>query len=377
MKILEVCHYSAGICGVWSRVREESLRLAKRGHEVRVYSSNFYKGSEEKAQREDTIDSIKILRFPAVKLGGESFMYWNFEKEALEYKPDVIIAHNYRQLNTHKALSISKKLKKMGHKCRVILVTHAPFVEGDITRSTLAKIVVRLYDRIIGPTSLKKFDKIVAISHWEIPYLIERGAPKEKIIYIPNGIPEEFFKQKSSKEERKILFFSRISPKKKIDTLIKAIHLLKDKEINVEIVGPAEEDYLREIKGLIKKLKIEKRVGLKEPIYIIRDKIKKIDSAKVFVLPSRVEGMPQALVEALARGKIVIGSNSIAIRDLIRDRENGYLFEFDNPRDLARKIDLALTNDSEEIKKNAKKSVEEFNWRKIIKKIERLINHKV
>jgi len=38
MKILELCNFSAGICGVWARVREEATRLAERVNEVRVFS---------------------------------------------------------------------------------------------------------------------------------------------------------------------------------------------------------------------------------------------------------------------------------------------------------------------------------------------------
>ena len=83
--------------------------------------------------------------------------------------------------------------------------------------------------------------------------------------------------------------------------------------------------------------------------------------------------MPQALIEAMSRGKIVIGSSSIAIRDLINDN-NGYLFEFDNPRSLAEKIDSALEDSikNNELKKQAKLSVQQFAWDRVIEKIESL-----
>ena len=51
MKILELTNFSAGICGVWARVREEAVRLAKK-HEVRVFSSNFVKGMDETAPKQ-------------------------------------------------------------------------------------------------------------------------------------------------------------------------------------------------------------------------------------------------------------------------------------------------------------------------------------
>ena len=370
MKILEVCPYSAGICGVWTRVLEESKRLNKLGFEVKIFSSNFEKGTNKIVPLEDKIENVEIQRFPAIKLGGESFMSWDFEKEALEYSPDIIIVHNYRHLHTTKCLKIARKLKEKGKKCKVFLVTHAPFPEGNVTRSALAKLVVKFYDKFIGPRTLNKFDKILAISHWEIPFLLKAGAKKNKIDYIPNGIPEDFFTQKKTeKTENKILYLGRVSPKKKLETLIKAISYLKDKKIKVEIVGPREKDYYEYLLKIIKTENVQDRIKFLESIYDIKNKIKQLDSAKIYILPSRVEGMPQSLIEAMAREKIVIGSNSLAIRELIKNKENGFLFEFNNPRDLAKKIDEALQQKNSKIKKQARKSVENFSWNKIIKKI--------
>ncbi len=374
MKILEVCPYSAGICGVFTRVLEESKRLSNLGFELKIFSSNFEKGSDKKVELKDKIENIEIQRFPALKLGGESFMNFDFEKEALNYSPDIIFAHNYRHLHTTKCLKIAEKLRKSGKACKVFLVTHAPFPEGNVTRSLLAKLAVKFYDKFIGPKTLNKFDKILTISHWEIPFLLNAGVNKNKIVYIPNGIPEEFFtKKKTEKTENKILYLGRVAPKKKLETLIKAISYLKDKKIKLEIVGPREKDYYEYLLKIIKTEGVQDRIEFSESIYDIKNKIKKIDSAKIYVLPSRVEGMPQSLIEAMARERIVIGSNSLAIRDLIKDNENGFLFEFNNPKDLAKKINDALEQKDNRIQKNAKRSVEQFNWNKIIKKIVEVI----
>lgn len=373
MKILELCHFSEGACGVWARAREESIRLAERGHEVVVFSSNAIKGKNEIAPRKDEIGKVKIFRFPFKKLGGESFMHWNFEKEALKFAPEVIIAHNYRQILTTKALKVAKILKKQGKSCKVFLVTHAPFPEGNITRKFKEKLAVNFYDAFIGPKTINKFNKILVISHWEIPYLVKIGAKKNKLEYIPNGIPEEFFTQKPQKEQNKILFLGRISVKKKLETLIRAVPLLKDNKINLEIVGPKEKGYSDYIESLVNKLNLSSRVIFSEPIYDLKQKIKKIDSAKVYVLPSRVEGMPQSLIEAMARKKIVVGSNSLAIKDLIKDKKNGYLFKFNDPKSLAETINLALKDNSKTIKLQAYEFVKEFNWNKVIEKIEKVI----
>ncbi|MDP1728705.1 MAG: glycosyltransferase family 4 protein [archaeon] len=377
MKILELTNYSAGICGVWTRVREESIRLAKRGHEVRIFSSDFTKGSNKLAKKEDRINNVKIMRFPGKILGGEGFMKWNFEKKALNFEPEVIITHSYRLPHTLKALEVAKTLKERGKKCRVFLVAHAPF-ERNSTRSFIAKIVVWIYDNFIGLKTLNKFDKIFAITHWEMPYLIKYGAKKNKIEYVPNGIPEEFFSQKEEKEQNKILFLGRISPIKNLETMISALSLIKDKKIIFEIVGPAEENYLKELKRLAKEKNVEKRIIFSPAIYNLKEKIKKIDSANIFILPSKSEGMPQGLIEAMARGKIVIASDNLAAKDLITDKKIGYLFKIGDFKELAKKINFILENKikNKAIKKEARKYVEQFSWKKIIEKIENLIREK-
>jgi glycosyltransferase involved in cell wall biosynthesis len=377
IKILEICPYSGGGCGVWQRVKQEAEEFVKLGYEVMVFSSNFEKGTNKILSGNENLKGINIQRFPAKKLGGESFMKFNFVKQALDYAPDVIITHNYRHLHTTQALKIRDKLEEIGKKCRVFLVTHAPFVEGNITRTKLQALIVNFYDKFIGPKTLNKFDEIIAISHWEIPYLIKAGAKKEKIVYIPNGIPEEFFTlKKQAKEENKVLFLGRIAPKKKIETIIQAIQHIKNKSLKFEIVGPQEEEYKNYLDKLINELNVSKRIAFSPPIYDLKQKIKIIDSCKIYVLASRVEGMPQGMIEAMARGKIVVGSDSIAIRDIIKDRKNGYLFEFDNPKSLAEKINFIIKHKNSKVKKHALEYVKKFRWRKIIKVYISLINQK-
>ena len=109
MKILELTNFSAGTCGVWTRAREESVRLAEKGHEVVVFSSDITKDSGERASRLDKVGKVKIVRFPAKKIGGESFMSWDFESSALKYNPDLIIAHSYRHNHTKTAVRVAKK----------------------------------------------------------------------------------------------------------------------------------------------------------------------------------------------------------------------------------------------------------------------------
>src|SRR3989344_4269812 len=272
MKILELTNFSAGICGVWQRVKQESELLSKRSHNILVVSSNATKGNNEIAPEKERVNGFNIIRKPYIKIGGESFMFWNFEKEALDFKPDVIVAHSYRHPHTTKAIKIAKKLKKQGINTKVFLVTHAPF---ERERGLINNLIVYLYDLLVGRNTLNNFDKILTITKWEIPYLDKLGVKKEKIRYMPNGIPKEFFElKKQTKEENKILFLGRVSPIKNIETLIKAFSKISDKKIMLEIVGPAEEGYKQILSLLIDKLNIKNRIIFSQPIYDLKEKIK-------------------------------------------------------------------------------------------------------
>lgn len=375
MKILEICLYSAGICGVWSRVFEESKRLRKTGHIVNVFSTNRIKGANNNAAAlpKEIKEGILIRRFPAKHLGGESFMLWDFEEEALKFKPDVIIVHSYRHLHTTKALDIARKIS-----AKIFLVTHAPFSTSNETRTLAAGWIVKGYDMFIGPRILKEFDKVVAITKWEIPFLLHLGLDRGKIAFIPNGISENFFTREFGKEEKnKILFFGRVAPVKDIETLLKAAHILKRKkaEFKLEITGPAERDYLTKLNHLVKRLGIEEQVKFSPAIHNIGEKIKKIDSAAIFVLPSLREGMPQGLIEAMARERIVIGSENMGARELIESGKNGYLFPIGNADVLAEQLGKILTNPMAygKMRRLARKSVEQFKWTDVMKRWNRLI----
>ncbi|VVB80288.1 Glycosyltransferase Gtf1 [uncultured archaeon] len=380
MKVLELTNYSSGICGVWARVKEESEGLSRLGYEVKIFSSNLTKGSNNVAPPKGNLGKIEIKRFASIQPGtyplhflpgGESYMFWNFKeagKEIRKFKPDLIIVHSYRHTHNLFALRMAKKIG-----AKVFLVTHAPFVEEDATRSFWGHSASWFYNYFIGSKTINKFDKVITITHWEEPYLKKLGVKPEKLAYIPNGIPGLFFKYKKKvPEENKILFLGRIAPIKDLETLISAFALIKNKKIKLELVGPAEEGYLLKLKDLIKKKFLEKRVTFSGPIYNLEDKLSKIDSSKIFILPSKREAMPQSLIEAMARKKIVISSNNPGSKEIVL-KEGGFLFNVGDATDLAKKVDSALSLSPKarnKIKLKAFNSVNKFNWERVIKSLD-------
>ncbi|MEK6858828.1 MAG: glycosyltransferase family 4 protein [Nanoarchaeota archaeon] len=370
MRILELTTYSAGGCGVWARVYRESQFFAEQGHRVEVFSSDFIKGSSERAPHKEKQGGVSITRFPGIKLGGESFTYWNFRRAALTYKPDVIIAHAYRHTHTTKALSIGKQLG-----IPVFLVTHAPF-DRAATRSWVAGVAVFVYDACIGKRTLPKFTKIVAITRWELPFLRKLGLTDSKIAYVPNGLPEEFFIP-LKKEGKGIIYTGRLAPIKNLETVSRALGFLHPEEETLPSVvffGPAEREYLIALQNQIKA--DGTNITIINETFNQKEQINELDKHEIFILPSLSEGLPQSLLEAMARGKIVIASNNKGNKDIIKEGKNGFLFPIGNKKRLAERIKYIARlsqKAKDKIRKSARTTAENYRWKVLGEKFLSLI----
>jgi glycosyltransferase involved in cell wall biosynthesis len=355
LKILEICPFSAGICGVWARVKQESLEFSKLGYEVRVFSSDIEKGTNNIASREDKIEGIKIQRFASKKaFFSDNVHNFGFSKEFQEYSPDIVITH---LLHPH-SFKVLGLCKKQNIPC--YLVTHAPF---NVKRRFPLNLLTWSYNSAKVKPKLNQFTKIIAITKWEMPYLAKLGVSKDKIVYIPNGIPDEFFKQKKIKETRKILFLGRISPVKNIEYVLLAAERFP--EIEFSIVGSAEEIYLKKLKQIAESRKL-KNISFLSPVYNLADKIRLIDSHNIFLLPSKREAMPQVILEAMSRGKIVIASKTDGSQELIEHDKNGFIFPLEKEEELFSLINKNL-HSNKKIKKQAENEARKYAWSKLIK----------
>lgn len=123
---------------------------------------------------------------------------------------------------------------------------------------------------------------------------------------------------------------------KRVDVLLNAVALVNTRggNVDLEIVGDGK--HRAELTELAGQLGLQNRVHFAGQITagkMVRDRL---DQSDVFVLPSRQEGLPRALVEAMARGLPCIGTRVGGIPELIGD---DMLVEPDNPEALAQKID--------------------------------------
>lgn len=86
-----------------------------------------------------------------------------------------------------------------------------------------------------------------------------------------------------------------------------------------------------------------------------------IQHAEICLLPSRLENLSNACVEAMAMAKIVIASKGASFEQLIDDRVNGFLCERDDPDSFMKAVEEALTMEEEKRKQMGAKAVERTN----------------
>jgi len=209
------------------------------------------------------------------------------------------------------------------------------------------------------------------------------GVKPEKILTIPLGIDiERYSKNEEARgrlrgefgiDDKTVLIgtVSRAEPVKGLRYLVEAMPQVIRRVPGVMVLVVGGGSQLDDLKKTAIELGIHDHVIFEG----IREDIPEILSAiDIFVLPSISEGMPLALLEAMASGKPVIGSKVGGIPELIEDGLTGYLVPPGDPNRLAGSI-VKLSVDHELMRsmgREARRKVEEKYNVKV--QVERLVN---
>jgi glycosyltransferase involved in cell wall biosynthesis len=190
------------------------------------------------------------------------------------------------------------------------------------------------------------------------------------------------FYEFKKKEEYNILYAGNLFEWKGVYTLVDSLEFLDN--VNLYIVGGSD-DVFRKFKEYCEKKSYKDKINLVG--FIERKKlVNYINKADVLVLPnSKKDKMsfytsPLKLFEYMASRRPIIASNLPSLMEILEDKKNSILFEADNERDLAEKINYCISNDMTYIVDNAYKDVLNFTWEKraynIIKFMKKVSNER-
>jgi glycosyltransferase involved in cell wall biosynthesis len=204
---------------------------------------------------------------------------------------------------------------------------------------------------------LKKINKIVVLNKNNFIKLTDLKF--NNIYFIPNPVDTDFFSFSKRNKKNNILFVGEVNYRKGLHILIPAFLKLNKifKDIKLEIIGPIT-DY-NYYNNLFKSFNINENIIFSG--YLSKhDLLKRYHENDIFVLPSIIEGMPNALLEAMSSGLIVIGNDIPGINDNIINEYNGFLSK-SNQDDIEKIIFNVLTDkfDNYCIKLNTRKYIED------------------
>lgn len=173
---------------------------------------------------------------------------------------------------------------------------------------------------------------------------------KLNITIIPNALKKMI--RHDVPEHNQILFAGRLSFEKGPDRLLKAFSKIDNKG-NWKLIFAGNGPMQEELEKMIHEFALTDKVSF---LGKVNDIDKLMSESAIFVLPSRLEGFPNALCEAMAIGMPCICFDSIATEDLIEHRENGFVVKENDIEGLAETIEMLMSNAAlrKEIGNNAK-----------------------
>jgi glycosyltransferase involved in cell wall biosynthesis len=350
--------------------------LLHRGH--RVCLVHCVTGKDPLPEDQAVRDSLKAreslevitLRFPSLdKMPGhyikESYLYSKMVFKAVEHRLtefDFVYAKGFAAWHLMEA-------KKRGTPCPPIGVKfhgYEMFQPAPSLREWLGMQMLK------GPVKWNTRAADVVFSYGgKITDLIRKlGVPSEKIAEIPTGIEESWLRKESNEREDgtcRFLFIGRYERRKGIEELNRAIQMLPgNASWHFDFVGPIPPT--KQIRSA--------RVTYHGKV-MDRDKmISLIDACDVLVAPSHSEGMPNVIMEGMARGLAVVSTDVGAV-SLMVGSDNGILIKPKDVKALASALGemTGLTADELLAKKQASldKVRDRFLWDKVIGPIEQKI----
>lgn len=187
---------------------------------------------------------------------------------------------------------------------------------------------------------------IVLSQYWKQFFVSEMSV--RRIAIIPNGVDISLYAaSRTPYQSGQLLFLGRLGERKGIYDLIQAMIILRDRGLfpRLYLAGDGE---LEKVKEKIQEANLQNQISIEGWC----DKEKKmalLRATSVLILPSYNEGLPVAILEAMAAGKIIISTPVGGIPELVIQQQNGFLVPPGDVDSLANAIEQTMLPANEEI----------------------------
>lgn len=256
-----------------------------------------------------------------------------------------------------KIVRIRRTIKKINPTCVIPFLNVAILHTYIVTRFMKVKFISTIRVNPVYEVGFKakickwiagRADALFAQNQVEKEYYSQKI--QNKTFIVPNPVNKVIINHK--KEYRnylnKIVLLGRLTEQKNYEMLIRAAKIVceQKKEVQFLIYGEGEQE--EELRHSIVSKKLEDNVFL---LGRTNNVVNALLDADIYVMTSNFEGMPNALMEAMAIGLPCISTDCpCGPAELIRNKENGLLIEINNERELADSL-LELINDPQKAKR--------------------------
>ncbi len=353
-RIIQVVgYYPPHIGGMEVVAKEISLELAQQNYPITVFTSDV--GAKNMIDDER---NYRVERFYTNEIAHTPIL-WSLPFRLLTLPKNSLLHVHAAQAGIPEAALLAAKIRKFP------LVIHFHL---DIGPSGSMGALLPFYKKYFLGRVLRGASKVIVFSEAQVQLLEEKYRVKRSnIAIVPNGVSDVFFNKKrplDAHDPLRILYVGRLSVQKRAERLIEAVSLIK-MPVELALVGDGEDR--EKLEDMTKKLGLT-NVSFKGKRYGSK-LICQYNKADAFAIASDIEGMPLVVLEAMASGLPIVGSDVPGIRELVKG--TGILVNEPYPEKFAEAF-TQLAQNPAELKKLSIQSMEKaknYSWRNLIEKL--------
>jgi glycosyltransferase involved in cell wall biosynthesis len=247
--------------------------------------------------------------------------------------------------------------------------------------SFLSALYVYLAEKLGVSVVRWKKTPVMVVSESTKTEMAAKGISESLMSMVPNCVDHEIHTPGSEKDRSPVPligYFGRLKKYKSADHLLRAFKKIVPAHPDLKLVIIGEGDYRKTLEELSNELGISSSVTFTGFIPI-EEKVVWLRKMWYMVNTSAKEGWGLTVIEANACGTTVIASNVPGLRDAVKNKETGILYEYGNIDELAQWMETLL-NDSElrdRLSKNAVVWSRRFDWNVVARETADILQHGV